>query len=108
MAVDPEKNEMVPAESAPSLRVIAYPALCKGWGQCNRWGGAVFPFDAEGHVDFERLEVDAESADDALWGVDACPEHALAVIGPEREFWLQRRRQLGAEAAARRSSALSK
>ena len=67
------------------VRILTHPGLCEGWGECHRWGGAVYPLDDDGRIDVHRLEVPAEHALDAWRGAAACPARAITYLGPEPE-----------------------
>lgn len=71
-----------PGGTEQPVRVRVHPALCEGWGECHRWGGAVYPLDEEGQVAIERLEVPPEHARDAWLGAMACPARAISYLGP--------------------------
>lgn len=62
------------------VRIRVHPGLCEGWGNCHRFGPAVFSLDADGHVDIHVLDVPPEFADEARFGAAACPQHAITVI----------------------------
>ena len=74
-------DEEVAVDVPTSVRVRAHPALCQGWGECHRWAPDIYPLDADGRIDIERMEVPGELADDAWRGAAACPEQAITVIG---------------------------
>lgn len=69
-------------ETVTPLRVKAHPGLCKGWGECHRWGPDVYPLDAGGQLDVHLLEVPPELASQARIGAAACPEQAITLITP--------------------------
>lgn len=71
-------------EAEVGVRVRVHPSLCEGWGNCHRFGGDVYPLDADGHVDLHLLDVPAELAQQARLGASACPEHAITVIAGHR------------------------
>ncbi|MBL8778220.1 MAG: ferredoxin [Acidimicrobiales bacterium] len=71
-------------EGEVGVRVRVHPALCEGWGNCHRFGGDVYPLDADGHVDLHLLDVPAELATQARLGASACPEQAITVIDRQR------------------------
>lgn len=62
------------------LRIKVHPGLCEGWGNCHRFGPAVFTLDADGLVDVHVLDVPPELADEARFGAAACPQQAITVI----------------------------
>jgi len=62
------------------MRIKVHPGLCKGWGECHRWGREVYPLDAEGMCEMRLLEVPPDMEDDAVLGAAACPERAITVI----------------------------
>ncbi len=74
----------IDADSGLAVRVRVHPALCEGWGNCHRFGGDVYPLDADGHVDFHLLEVPEALATQARLGASACPEQAITVIDRHR------------------------
>ncbi|MCB0999521.1 MAG: ferredoxin [Acidimicrobiales bacterium] len=63
-----------------SLRIKAHPGLCAGWGNCHRFAPDVYPLDEHGQIAVHLFEVDAEHADDAWLGAQACPQSAISVI----------------------------
>jgi ferredoxin len=68
------------AEEPPGVRVRVHPGVCEGWGLCHRFGGALFPLDAEGYVDLHLLEVPGELATAARLGASVCPAQAITII----------------------------
>ena len=69
---------------ARAVRIRVHPGLCEGWGNCHRFAPAVYPLDAEGHVDLHLLEVPPELGDEAALGASTCPAHAISVIRDDR------------------------
>lgn len=59
--------------------VRAHPSLCLGWGNCHRFAPEVYPLDADGKVDIDRMSVPADLAREAWLGAAACPEGAITV-----------------------------
>lgn len=72
---------MTPTGATSAVKIKVHPALCEGWGECHRWGGAVYPLDDEGCVDLHLLEVPPEMAEAAWMGAAACPNGAITYIG---------------------------
>lgn len=66
------------------IKVRAHPALCIGWGNCQRWSHGLYPLDEEGQIDIHVLEVPPERAVDAWMGAQACPEGAISIVSVER------------------------
>lgn len=67
--------------TSQGVKIKVHPALCEGWGECHRWGGAVYPLDDEGCVDLHLLDVPPEMAEAAWMGAAACPNGAIVYIG---------------------------
>jgi ferredoxin len=89
----------------PAVQINVHPGLCQGWGECHRWAPHVYPLDAEGRIDIDRMEVPGESADDAFWGASACPTRAITLIGPPEPYWFDRlRRRNDRERRSRQTS----
>lgn len=87
-----------PLEPEEPVRVKVHPGLCEGWGECARWGHGVYHLDEHGKVDLHVADVPPELAFRAWMGAEACPEHAITVIGPSRDYWwelIRRRRAAG-------------
>lgn len=87
-------------DDPPEVLVHTHPALCCGWGNCHRWAPDAYPLDEQGHIGVHRMHVPPEHAEDAYWGAQACPEHAITVIGPPEEFWKALRSRRSAERLA--------
>jgi len=62
------------------VRIKVHPGLCEGWGNCHRFGPAVFSLDADGLVDLHVVDVPPDLAEEARFGAAACPQHAITVI----------------------------
>jgi len=62
------------------VRIRVHPGLCEGWGNCHRFGPAVFTLDADGLVDVHVLDVPPELAEEARFGAASCPQRAITVI----------------------------
>lgn len=65
---------------ARGVRIRVHPGLCEGWGNCHRFGPAVYTLDADGMVDLHVVDVPEDLAEDARFGAAACPQHAITVI----------------------------
>lgn len=74
------------------VRVRTHPALCKGWGNCNRFAPHVYPLDEDGLIDVHLLDVPAEHALEAWVGASVCPERAITVVGRPEAYWAERAR----------------
>ncbi len=68
------------ADATRGVRIKVHPGLCEGWGNCHRFGPAVFSLDADGMVDLHVVDVPADLAEEARLGAAACPQHAITVI----------------------------
>lgn len=61
------------------MKVRADDNRCQGHGLCNMTAPDVFALsEADGHVIVRTADVPPELADDAMRGVEACPELALS------------------------------
>ncbi|MFC4001249.1 ferredoxin [Prauserella oleivorans] len=63
------------------MKVRADENRCQGHGLCNMTAPDVFDLsDEDGHVVIRTPEVPPELHDDAVRGVESCPEIALSVV----------------------------
>lgn len=80
LVMDPAGGDLGESvDDSTGVLVRTHPGLCLGWGNCHRFAPYIYPLDAEGKVDIERLAVSAEHAHDAWLGAAACPEGAITV-----------------------------
>ena len=75
----------LPGSNLEGVRVRVHPGLCEGWGLCHRFGGSIYPLDAEGFVDLHVLEVPPELAAAARLGASVCPAHAISILAARRD-----------------------
>jgi len=61
------------------MKVTVDKDLCAGHGQCWAASPDLFPLNDDGYVDIETIEVPSEKEDEAVRGVNACPERALTI-----------------------------
>jgi len=77
-------TDHLPVSLIEGVRVRVHPGLCEGWGLCHRFGGSIYPLDAEGYVDLHILEVPAEEAAAARLGASVCPARAISILAASR------------------------
>jgi len=79
-AGEPASSGAVAMVDTEAVRMRVHPGVCEGWGLCHRFGGLIFPLDAEGYLDVHLVELPAEYADAARLGASVCPAQAISII----------------------------
>lgn len=54
--------------------------LCQGHGRCNSLAPEFFPLDDDGYIALETVDVPPGAENEAMRGVNSCPERAISVV----------------------------